>query len=63
MSEEKKSRIEELETKMEDIKKLVKEYRGDFEEIMKRRPTETAGIIFIAGLVLGLLLGASASRR
>jgi len=62
MSEEKKPTAEELQKKVEDVTKLAKEYRGEFEEIMKRRPMESAGIIFIAGLVLGLLIGASSRR-
>ena len=62
MSEEKKPRVEELEKRLEEVRKLVKEYRGEFEEIMKRKPIETAGIIFIAGLVLGLLIRASSRR-
>ena len=59
MSEEKKPRVEELEKRFEEVRKLIKKYRGEFEEIMKRKPIETAGIIFIAGLVLELLIGSS----
>ena len=62
MSEEKKPRVEELEKRFEEVRKLIKKYRGEFEEIMKRKPIETAGIIFIAGLVLGLLIRASSRR-
>ena len=62
MSEEKKPRVEELEKRLEEVRKLVKEYRGEFEGIMKRKPIESAGIIFIAGLVLGLLIGSSSRR-
>ena len=62
MSEEKKPTAEELQKKVEDVTKLAKEYRGEFEEVMKRRPLESAGIIFIAGLVLGLLIGSSSRR-
>lgn len=62
MSEEKKERVEKLEKRSEDVRKLVNKYRGEFEEIMKRKPMESAGIIFIAGLVLGLLIGASSRR-
>jgi len=63
MSEEKKPTAEELQKKVEDITKLSKEYRDELEEIMKRRPLESAGIIFIAGLVLGILIGTVKSRR
>jgi ElaB/YqjD/DUF883 family membrane-anchored ribosome-binding protein len=62
MSEEKKPRVEELEKRLEDVSKLVKDYRGEFEEIMKRKPMESAGIIFVVGLVIGILIGASSRR-
>lgn len=62
MSEEKKAREEEIEKRLEDLKKLVSKYRSELEEIMKRRPMESAGIIFIAGLVIGILIGASSRR-
>ena len=62
MSEEKKASVEELEKRLEDVRKLVNKYRGELEEIMKRKPMESAGIIFIAGLVLGLLIRSSSRR-
>ena len=62
MSEEKKASVEEIEKRLEDVKKLVNKYRGELEEIMKRKPMESAGIIFIAGLVLGLLIRSSSRR-
>ncbi|MCW4032513.1 MAG: hypothetical protein NWF08_03865 [Candidatus Bathyarchaeota archaeon] len=58
-----KERVEKLEKRSEEVRKLVNKYRGELEETMKRRPMESAGIIFIAGLVLGLLIGASSRRR
>ena len=63
MSEKVKPMVEELQKKVEDVTKLANEYRAELEEIMKRRPLESAGIIFVAGLVLGILIGTSTSRR
>jgi ElaB/YqjD/DUF883 family membrane-anchored ribosome-binding protein len=62
MSEEKKVREEELEKRLEDVRKLVSKYRGELEEIMKRRPIVSAGIIFVIGLVIGILIGTSSRR-
>jgi hypothetical protein len=63
MSIEKKPTVEEVLKRVENLSKLVKNYREDFEDRMKKKPMESAGIIFVAGLILGIILGTSTSRR
>jgi len=58
-----KPAAEELQKKLEDARKLAKEYRDELEEIMKRRPIESAGVIFAVGLLVGILIGTVTSRR
>ena len=52
--------IEDLQEKIKDVKKLADDSRTLLEGRMKRRPLESAAMIFIVGLILGILLG---SRR
>ena len=63
MSDEVKPKVEDLQKKIEDVSKLAKEYKSELEERMKSRPLQSAGIILIAGLILGVLIGTSVSRR
>jgi len=63
MTEKGKPTIEGLQKKIEDMKKLVERYRTELEDRVATRPLESAGIIFIAGLILGVLIGTSSSRR
>lgn len=58
-----KYRAELAKIRIEDVKRLSKEYGAELEVMIERRPLETAGIIFIVGVILGILLGKSASRR
>ncbi len=74
MSEKKKLSVEELhkeimnirktrERLLEDIKDLSSEARGELEEMVTGNPLESAAIIFLAGLVLGVLVGTTTRRR
>jgi ElaB/YqjD/DUF883 family membrane-anchored ribosome-binding protein len=49
--------------KLEDVKAVAEKSKAQVEGLIKSRPVESAGIIFIAGLLLGVLLGAMASHR
>jgi len=58
-----KYRAELAQKKIEDIKRLSKEYGAELEVMIQRKPLESAGIIFIVGVILGILIGKGASRR
>ncbi len=58
-----KYRAELAKIRVEEAKRLSKEYGAELEVMIERKPLETAGIIFIAGVILGILLGKGASRR
>ena len=55
--------IEELQKKTTDMRRFSDEYKFELEETIKSRPLESIGVIFIAGLILGIFLGTTASRR
>jgi hypothetical protein len=52
--------IEDLHEKIKDVKKLTDDSRTLLEGRMKSRPLESAAMIFVVGLILGILIG---SRR
>ena len=52
-----------LSEKLEDAKAVAEKSRAQVERLIRRRPVESAGIIFIAGLLFGVLLGAIAGRE
>ena len=58
-----KYNAELMEKKIEDVKNLSKEYGAELEVMIERRPLESAAIIFVAGVILGILLGKGASKR
>ncbi len=65
MSKRKKSKettptMEDLHKTITDVKKLSDDSRVMLEEKMKSKPLESAAMIFVVGLILGILLG---SRR
>jgi len=61
--EEMKPTIEELQKSIEDVRKIADEYKSIVEEKMKKRPLESAAIIFTAGIIIGLLIGTATARR
>ncbi len=63
MTEKIKPTTEELQKRIEEVRKLSEKYRSELEDRVKTRPLESAGIIFVAGLVLGILIATSKSRR
>jgi len=63
MTEKIKPTTEELQKRIEEVRELSKKYRSELEDRVKTRPLESAGIIFVAGLVLGILIATSKSRR
>ncbi len=53
---------EDLQNKIKDVKKIADDSKVMLEEKVKRRPLESAVMIFIAGAVLGLLIGSATTR-
>ena len=62
-SEKIKPAVDRAQKKIVKLTKLSKEYESDLKRIMEKTPYESAGIIFIIGLVLGLIIGMSRRRR
>ena len=55
-----KPTIEDLNKKIKDVKKLADDSKVVLEDKMKSKPMESAAMIFVVGLILGILIG---SRR
>lgn len=54
---------ENLDKKIKDAKKLADDSKAMLEERMKKRPLESASMIFVAGVILGVLIGSTTARR
>ncbi len=68
MSKEKKPEkvkpsIEDLDKTINDVKKLADDSKIMLENRMKKRPLESATMIFVVGVVLGVLIGSATARR
>ena len=61
--EEAKPTIEDLDKTIKDVKKLTDDSKVMLENRMKKRPLESATMIFVAGVVLGVLIGSATARR
>ena len=61
-SEEAKPTIEDLYEKIKDVKKLAEDSKSIVEGRMKSRPLESASIIFVVGLILGVMIGSGSHR-
>jgi F0F1-type ATP synthase assembly protein I len=55
--------IEDLQKKIKDAKKLADDSKAVLEDKMKNRPLESAAMIFVAGVILGILIGSATARR
>jgi len=58
-----KPTIEDLDKTIKDVKKLADDSKIMLENRMKKRPLESATMIFVAGVVLGVLIGSATARR
>jgi len=63
MSEKPKITTEELQKRLSDLTELVESSRVELEGMIRRKPLESAGVVFLAGIVVGVLVGASIARR
>jgi len=58
-----KPTIEDLHQTIKDVKKLADDSKIMLEDRMKSKPLESATMIFMAGVVLGVLIGSATARR
>lgn len=63
MEEKTKVTIEDLHKRIGEVKDYTEKTRQELQERIKKKPIESAGVIFIAGVIIGLLIGTSISRR
>ena len=63
MEEKTKLTLEELQKRVADVKEYAEATRIELEGMIRRKPLESAGIVFVAGIVVGILLGSAMSRR
>jgi len=63
MAEKTRMTIEELQKRLGDLKEYAERSRAELEGMIKKRPVESAGVVFIAGIVVGILIGSSVARR
>jgi len=63
LAERAKMTVEELQKRLGDLKEFTETSRVELEAMIKRKPLESAGVVFLAGIVVGVLIGASIARR
>lgn len=62
-TKENKTAIAELHNKLEYANKTANEYKVQLKDVMNRKPVQTAAVLFLAGLVSGVIVGAVKSRH
>jgi ElaB/YqjD/DUF883 family membrane-anchored ribosome-binding protein len=62
MPEKSKTRVDDLEETLNDVRDLAERSMDDLEKLIRKRPLESAALILMAGIVLGVLWGTSARR-
>ncbi|MCJ7760321.1 hypothetical protein MUP59_04175 [Candidatus Bathyarchaeota archaeon] len=55
--------LQELHKRLVKMGKTANEYKTQFKEVAGKRPLETAAVIFVTGLMSGILVGAVRSKR
>ena len=63
MAEKIKPTIEDLQKRMQSIEEKAQVYKTQLEETIKSKPLQSAGIVFVGGIILGILVGLAVSRR
>ena len=63
MSEKSKVTIEDLNKRISEVKDYTEKTRKELQDTIKKKPLESAGAIFIIGVIIGLIIGTSISRR
>lgn len=62
-TKENKTTIAQFHNKLEYANKTANEYKAHLKDVMNRKPVQTAAILFLAGLVSGVIVGAVKSRH
>jgi len=57
--EEAKPSIEDLDKVIKDVKKLADDSKVILEDRMKSKPLESVTMVFMAGVILGILIGSA----
>ena len=60
---ENKTTIAQLQNKLEYANKTANEYKAQLKDVMNRKPVQTAAVLFLAGLISGVIVGAVKSRH
>jgi len=63
MSARAKESIEEMQKTMGGIIEYTEKTRTELQEMVKKKPVESTGVIFVAGIIIGLLIGKLTSRH
>ena len=58
-----KMTLQELYKRLVKMGKTANGYKTQFKEVAGKRPLETAALIFVTGLMSGILVGAIRSKR
>ena len=62
-TKENKITIAQLHKKLEYANKTANEYKVQLKNMMTRKPVQTATVLFLAGLVSGVIVGAVKARH
>ena len=57
--EKAKPSIEDLDKVIKDVKKLADDSKAMLEDRMKSKPLESVTMVFMAGVILGILIGSA----
>ena len=63
MDEKSKVTIEDLHKRIGEVKDYTEKTRKELQDTIKKKPLESAGAIFIAGVIIGIIIGTAMSRR
>ena len=58
-----KMTLQELHKRLVKTGKTANEYKTQFKEVLGKRPLEAAAVIFVTGLMSGMLVGAVRSKH
>jgi len=56
-TKENKTTIAQFHNKLEYANKTANEYKAQLKDMMNRKPVQTAAVLFLAGLVSGVIVG------
>ena len=63
MAEKIKPTMEDLQKRIQSMEETAQLYKTQLEDTIRSKPLQSAGAIFVGGLILGILLGIAVSRR